>query len=129
MSKLFNKMYIKIDTYCFVDVFYKNPNKIKDLQLRITSVFTDAVYQNNPVYRCLQHEGPEKYQNILNFDEKENAKYEGSKEDILSAVISLNSVAKVGYKQCRFAFKCQNSCTSGMKRRDTALIFSLEDAS
>lgn len=94
--------------------------------MRVTPVFTDPVYQNDSVYRCLQHEGPDKNPHILTF-KKENVKYEGSKEERLSAVISLTSMATAVHKKIFFLFNCQNSCNSGIKRRQTALVFSLED--
>ncbi|XP_035732100.1 cellular tumor antigen p53-like [Vespa mandarinia] len=106
------------------------------LYLRTSMVFSLDQYRNDPVQRCHNHMAqsnrsnqdidPRIIKHVVRCTDPLSM-YEENNEH-LSIVTPLRT-PQVGsqYVQMYFKFFCKNSCTSGMNRRPTELVFTLED--
>lgn len=137
-SSELRKAYIKMEKAFIVRVSYNNDILMNqtpsNLFLRIMAFFTDPEDSHMPVRRCLNHQKndtDDRKNHIFKIIQPQEAQYEGSEEkvnyqDRLSIKIPMDSRSCRVEKPIGMEFLCQNSCTSGINRRCTALIFALE---
>jgi len=141
-SSELKKVYIKMNKTFIVNVSFNNEqlfnSTYKSLFLRIVPVFLAPEDNHLMVNRCLNHQSSQnesendhlKY-HIAVCKQPSNAQYEG-KFDAINYGDRLSIKIPMANTQCRveetigLEFLCQNSCTSGINRRCTAMIFALE---
>lgn len=108
------------------------------LFLRTELVYTLDEHKNDPVRRCLNHVALENYVNqtmnpdrikhVVHCVNHANSMYI-EKNEHLSVLTPLGAPeAGSQYVPMCFKFFCKNSCPSGMNRRATKLLFTLEDS-
>lgn len=106
--------------------FHQQPS---NLYLRIIPVFTEPEDHHVPVNRC-KHHSSDINPHILAC-KNQAARHDGETSETnygrrLCAIIPLSSRAPEVTDNITLEFYCQNSCATGINRRATALIFSLE---
>ncbi|KAI4504705.1 hypothetical protein M0802_000255 [Mischocyttarus mexicanus] len=133
-SQSLKKVYINMEQTLPVR-FKWNPT-LDGLYLRISMVFSLDQYRNDPVQRCHNHMAtsnrsnqdidPRVIKHVVRCLDPMSMYEENN--DHMSVVTPLRTPqAGSQYVQLYFQFFCKNSCTSGMNRRPTELIFTLED--
>lgn len=115
---------------------WENCQGQESLWLRSTMVFSHDQYRNEPVIRCHNHMASENRTNI-NIDQRQlqhvvrcaNPTSQYQERGGHLSVLTPLGVPEAGcdYVPLNFQFLCKNSCNSGMNRRPTELIFTLED--
>lgn len=134
------KIFIKMNSPMTIDVAFFCPD-VEVLFLRAMILFDNVNEMHLPVKRCANHsatknnDGPDS-KHILKCLHH-YAKYEGNEEgrvfkDRLSVVVPLENAMKDEDRNCStlaisYEFACQNSCTSGINRKSTSIVFTLED--
>jgi hypothetical protein len=134
-SSLLNKVFVKIDTALNVYpvIVCSNQNVDQELFVRAMIVYSSQNDLPEPVKKCPNHR--EKYsamdnpEHILKCD-NEGSIYWGNEngrlfEEKLAVLIPMKNIAS--NEPLKFTFTCQNSCSGGMNRKSTSLIFTLED--
>ncbi|XP_043506033.1 cellular tumor antigen p53 [Polistes fuscatus] len=133
-SQSLKKVFINMEQTLPIRFIWDPPEN--GLYLRTSMVFSLDQYRNDPVHRCHNHMASSNPSN-QNINQEivrhvvrcsdPSSMYEDNK-DHLSVITPLHT-PQVGsqYVQLYFQFFCKNSCTSGMNRRPTELVFTLED--
>ncbi|XP_015176362.1 PREDICTED: cellular tumor antigen p53 [Polistes dominula] len=134
-SQILKKVYINMEQT--LPIRFKWDPPVDGLFLRTTMQFSLDQYKNDPVHRCHNHMAMTNNSNqdvnpgIVKHVVRclEPASMYEDNNDHLSVITPLRT-PQVGsqYVQLYFQFFCKNSCTSGMNRRPTELVFTLEDA-
>ncbi|EZA55570.1 Tumor protein p73 [Ooceraea biroi] len=110
--------------------------------LRAMMAFKPEQYKNDPVMRCLNHMAasnpvnqnmdPEKIKHVVHCVTHDHCTRYDETNGFLSTITKLGApkLTRQGlqYEKMCFKFTCTNSCTGGMNRRHTELIFTLENA-
>jgi tumor protein p63 len=134
-STKLNKAYVKINSYLNIYPKYEVQNPNEEIFLRAMIVYTSQNEINEPVTKCPNHrdqakrENVDKPEHILRCPTKDTL-YLGTEDgklfrDKLSIRIPMKNVAC--NEPIKLLFTCQNSCSSGMNRKSTSLIFTLEN--
>ena len=130
-SPKLNKVFVKINTDLSVYVNYNNKTN-EDLFIRAMIVYTSPNDLAEPVKKCPNHReksGPNYAEHILTCSVPETM-YHGCDtgklfKDKLALLVPLTSV--IQGEPLKFQFSCQNSCSGGMNRKMTSIIFTLEN--
>lgn len=135
-STKLNKVFVKINTTLNVTANYKVVDPSVQLFIRAMIVYTSANNLSEPVMKCPNHleqskrEKLEYPEHILrcstietHYIGTEGGKYFNEKYAIL---IPMCAVA--ANEPLKLQFTCQNSCSGGMNRKMTSIVFTLEDA-
>lgn len=134
-STKLNKVFVKINSHFNIYPKYEVQNRGEELFLRCMIVYTSPNEINEPVSKCPNHrdqakrENIDKPEHILRCSTKDTA-YVGKEDgklfrDKLAIVIPMKNVAV--NEPIKLSFTCQNSCSSGMNRKATSLVFTLEN--
>lgn len=110
---------------------------INGLFLRTQMVYVLEQYRSEPVLRCHNHMAilnkgnfdtdPSAHRQVIRCVDR-NSTYEESQPGHLSIRTPLGTPdVGTAYVPVHYKFLCKNSCTSGMNRRATEMIFTLED--
>lgn len=131
-STKLNKVFVKINTTLNVHASYKivEPNQV--LFVRAMIVYTSNNDLAEPVMKCPNH----KAQSIIAYPEHilrctvPSTQYVGVENgklfiDKLAVFIPMNEIAH--NEPLKLVFTCQNSCSGGMNRKMTSIIFTLEN--
>lgn len=131
-SAALNKVFVKINTPLNVYPTFNRHKPNVHLFIRAMLVYSSQNDIPEPVKKCPNHK--EQHSSVAFPDhiltcENIGACYEGIEggkvfKDRLSVVVPLQNVA--ANEPLKLTFTCQNSC-SGMNRKSTSLIFTLED--
>lgn len=105
---------------------------LEGLSLRTAMAYKLEQYRNDPVRRCYNHMAstnvvnqnmdPQRIKHVVHCDHSPSIYVE--KDEHLSIVTPL---PRASYMPMCYRFLCKNSCPSGMNRRPTELVFTLED--
>lgn len=126
------KVFIKMKQIFTISISYTNPSlKLIPLFLRISPIFTEPEEQQNAVKRCLNHPTNDSQKPHILWCNHQSAQYQGDLEKVnyierLSILVPLGSNLYKVNESIGFEFHCQNSCSSGINRRSTAMVFALE---
>lgn len=133
-SQKLNKVFVKIDKDLNVYVNFNVVDPLEELFIRAMIVYTSPNDLAEPVKKCPNHRSranpyhahPE---HILTCS-VQGTSYIGSETgklfgDKLACLIPLNAI--VQNEPLKFQFSCQNSCSGGMNRKMTSVIFTLEN--
>lgn len=130
-----DKVFIKMEKTLPLRFTWDPPTE--GLYLRTAMVFMLEQYRSDPVRRCHNHMAPTNIVN-QNMDEHRikhvvhcvnhsSSIYE-EKNEHLSILTPLNTPEPGSlYVPVCYKFLCKNSCSSGLNRRPTELVFTLED--
>lgn len=136
-----NRIYVHISKQ-FALEFNWNFEEAKNygsMFVRATLLFSDNSYSQQRVLRCVQHlhgsqeVEPQIVDHVLRSDRPygtEGVFYTGSKdvENIwLSVLVMFNSTDNIQSFNHAFRLECKNSCSTGINRRNTEIMFTLED--
>lgn len=134
------KIFIKMNSPMTIDVAFTATTEF--LFLRAMILFDNVNEMHLPVKRCANHSASSKNNDVPDAKHilkclHHYAKYEGNEEgrvfkDRLSVVVPLENAVKdedrnVSSLAISYEFACQNSCTSGINRKSTSIVFTLED--
>jgi len=107
------------------------------LFLRTKLVFAYEQHKNDPVRRCPNHVAstnyvnqtmdPERIKHVVHCVNHASSIYQEEDEHLSVLTPLCTPEAGSQYVPMCFKFFCKNSCTSGMNRRETELVFTLED--
>lgn len=107
------------------------------LFLRTRLAYVYEQHKNDPVKRCPNHVAPTNYINqnmlperikhVVHCVNHASSIYEEENEHLSVLTPLCTPEAGSQYVPMCFKFFCKNSCTSGMNRRETELVFTLED--
>lgn len=132
-STKLNKVFVKINTALNVHASYKiaEPNQV--IFVRAMIVYTSNNDLAEPVMKCPNHKAQSNVadpQHILRctvpttqYVGVENGKLFYEK---LAVIIPMNEIAH--NEPLKLVFTCQNSCSGGMNRKMTSIIFTLENS-
>lgn len=132
------RLYIKIKTPITVNVSYFPTNHNERMFLRAMMIFSSPQEMHLPVHRCAHHCIPnvseEQGMNIMK-SVHQSCQYNGHKDgttfgDRLSVVIPIDYRIDENGKVTEtfvYEFGCQNSCSTGINRKATSIVFTLED--
>lgn len=133
-SPKLSKVYIKMDTPLNVYPTFNAQGLSADkFFIRAMIVYSSQNDLPEPVVKCPNHRAKGSQTNpdhILNCGNRAGVLYVGDPtgkifSERLAVIINMGSVAS--NEPLRFEFSCQNSCSGGMNRKLTTLIFTLED--
>ena len=139
-SRLFstnlNKAFVKINTFLNIYVKYTVIDSNQPLFIRAMVVYQQTNDFTEPVRKCTNHRDRSMHEN-LPFPEHvlrcsaQDTEYIGTEmgklfQDKLALRIPLIKVATG--EPLKLQFTCQNSCSGGMNRRYTSVIFTLENS-
>lgn len=133
------KLFIKMNAKMTIGVSYREQCRNEPLYLRSMIIFSKPAEMHLPVHRCANHRAPNASQemaaNIIKINDPK-ALYVGSENgetfrERLSVVVPMETVTtdengKV-VQSVALEFGCQNSCSSGINRRPTSIVFTLEN--
>jgi hypothetical protein len=127
-SAKLNKIFIKTKYDLNISTVFDNPAN-EPLFLRAMLVPTHIEKAKDSLVLCPNHRQNQPDLHILRCT-KEDCTYEGTENgyythDRLSVVAPLSNMAS--NEPLCFQFLCQNSCTGGINRRSTSIIFTLEN--
>ncbi|CAH1730611.1 unnamed protein product [Chironomus riparius] len=127
-----NKVFVKINTPLNVYPAFVRYDVNAELFIRAMIVYSSQNDLPEPVKKCPNHK--EKYtgcfaDHILRCDNTESV-YRGNEngkvfEEKLAVLVPMKNIAS--NEPLKLTFTCQNSCSGGMNRKSTSLIFTLED--
>lgn len=134
------KLYVKMNSKMTITTSYHQQNPNDQLLVRAMIIFSNPAEMNTPVKRCANHrltgnESDAKNASILKVNDPK-AEYHGQEDgqtfsERLSVVVPLESnelddrgriTQNIGLE-----FGCQNSCVSGINRKPTSIVFTLEN--
>ncbi|CRK88703.1 CLUMA_CG002347, isoform A [Clunio marinus] len=132
-SPKLHKVFVKINTSMHVNVKFENVDPSRKLFVRAMIVYSSPNEFAEPVKKCPNHRDQS---NNLNSPEhilrspashtvyigKEEGKLFGEK---LAILVSQDDL--VAGEPLKLQFTCQNSCSGGMNRKSTSIIFTLEN--
>lgn len=132
-STKLNKVFVKINTALNVHASYKivEPNQV--LYVRAMIVYTSNNDLAEPVMKCPNHKAQSNIadpEHILRCTVP-TTQYVGVENgklfmDKLAVIVPMNEIAH--NEPLKLIFTCQNSCSGGMNRKMTSIIFTLENA-
>lgn len=132
-STKLNKVFVKINTALNVHASYKIVEPNQELYVRAMIVYTSNNDLAEPVMKCPNHKAQSNVtdpQHILRctvattqYVGVENGKLFYEK---LAVIVPMNEIAH--NEPLKLIFTCQNSCSGGMNRKMTSIIFTLENA-
>lgn len=127
-----NKIFVKINTPLNVYPAFVRQDVNAELFIRAMIVYSSQNDLPEPVKKCPNHK--EKYtgcyaDHILRCDNNGSV-YKGNEngkvfEEKLAVIVPMKNIAS--NEPLKLIFTCQNSCSGGMNRKSTSLIFTLED--
>lgn len=136
------KLFIKMNSKMTFGVSYREVNRNEGLWLRAMIVFIKPAEMPSAVKRCANHrtstasiENPSMTASIIKINDPK-AMYLGTEngETFFERLSVLVPMEKVAYDEdgkvvnsVGVEFGCQNSCSSGINRRPTAIVFTLEN--
>lgn len=134
-SPQLNKVFVKIDTPMNVYPVFNTGGSSKDnFFIRAMIVYTSQNDLPEPVVKCPNHrernqrEFPDHILHCVNsgtavtYVGMPNGKVFGER---LAVVVNMGKIAS--NEPLKIEFSCQNSCSGGMNRKSTTLVFTLED--
>lgn len=132
-SAKLNKVFVKIDNHLNVYISYQ-PLDNQVLFVRSMIVYTSKDDETEPVRKCANHRA--KQANIMLHPdhilrcEAPETQYVGREDgklfrDKLAIVIPMSAIAS--NEPLKLQFTCQNSCSGGINRKLTSLVFTLEN--
>lgn len=131
------KLFIKMNSKMTIQVSYREQYRGEQLHLRGMILFAMAAEMHLPVKRCANHRSPNDplMANILKINDPK-ASYLGKENgqtfaERLSVVVpvengTFDDNGKIT-QTISLEFGCQNSCSSGINRRPTVIVFTLEN--
>lgn len=133
-------LFVKVGQPLTAIISYKRKPQEGNLFVRLMPIYTALSDCRLPVNRCQNHKQSCKTavkEHLVHCYGHENACYVGKEEgenfkDRLAIVVPLKKACAgmqetVVKEEICFSFGCLNSCSSGINRRPTALIFTLEN--
>ncbi|XP_020288392.1 cellular tumor antigen p53 isoform X2 [Pseudomyrmex gracilis] len=137
-SKSLDKLFIKMEKIVPMRFHWEQILNPLGLYIRTKMVYKVEQYRNEPVRRCHNHMAPTYHINqkldpsvlpyVVHCVNHRGASYEVH-DNHLSILTQLGSYEPgTQYEPMCFQFLCKNSCPSGMNRRPTELLFTLEDS-
>jgi len=132
-STKLNKVFVKMNNHFHVTPKYKMIDPDCELFVRAMIVYSSNNDLAEPVRKCPNHKDQTRddgnKDHILRCSVGAT-EYVGNKAgktfgDRLAVVIPLNAIAS--NEPLKLEFTCQNSCSGGMNRKSTTLVFTLED--
>lgn len=132
-STKLNKVFVKINTYLNVHASYTNVDENQQLFVRAMIVYTSANDLAEPVKKCPNHReqsGVEYPEHILRCAMSQSPHYVGTEfgkffKDKLAILIPMGAIAS--NEPLKLLFTCQNSCSGGINRKATSIVFTLEN--
>lgn len=131
-SSSLNKVFVKMNTPMNVyPKFNSGGNMLESFTIRAMIVYTSQNDLPEPVSKCPNHkQGQGELADHILRCTNQGAKYVGNSAgklfaDKLAFTINMGTIAS--NEPLTLQFTCQNSCSGGMNRRSTSLIFTLED--
>jgi hypothetical protein len=133
-SSPLNKVFVKIDTPLNVYPTFNTAGHNKDnFFIRAMIVYTAQNDLPEPVVKCPNHRERSQKEfpdHILHCASSEGVTYSGIPNgklfgERLSFVVAMEKIASNA--PLKIEFSCQNSCSGGMNRKSTTLVFTLED--
>lgn len=134
------KIFIKMSSTMNINISYIPPPQGSQLYLRAMILFSNTDQMHLPVKRCANHrESDSKDNHVLNHHILRclhpSSFYRGFEDglffqDRLCAMVPLCSPTNedgLAQEAIGLEFVCQNSCTSGINRRSTSIMFTLEE--
>lgn len=139
------KLFIKMNAMLSMNVSYTPQTANEQMYLRVMILYTSSAEMHMPVTRCNNHRiatpvmDPSDYAkaNSIMKVTHPKVKYEGSDSgttygERLSIVVPIDQAlfdadTNRVTESIRLEFGCQNSCSSGINRRATTMVFTLED--
>lgn len=132
-SQKLNKVFVKINTALSVYLKYDIVDIQQPLFVRAMIVYTSCNDIADPVKKCPNHCSQSKTSNpehILRclFDETQYWGSDSGKLFIerLAVIIPMSAIAS--NEPLKLIFTCQNSCSGGMNRKATSIVFTLENS-
>ena len=133
-SKL-NKVFVKLGSAMNVYISYTTFDMNTDVFVRAMIVYSNHDDLNEPVKKCPNHKEqslgcpPEIIPHILKCAVPET-QYKGVENGVkfnerIAIVVPMKSLAD--NQPLKLEFTCQNSCSGGMNRKMTSIVFTLED--
>lgn len=133
-SKL-NKVFVKLGSAMNVYISYTTFDMNTDVFVRAMIVYSNHDDLNEPVKKCPNHKEqslgcpPEIIPHILKCAVPET-QYKGVENGVkfnerIAIVVPMKSLAD--NEPLKLEFTCQNSCSGGMNRKMTSIVFTLED--
>lgn len=131
-STKLNKVFVKINTFLSVHAKYTVIDPDQSLYVRAMIVYSSPNELAEPVKKCPNHrsQSTQDYpEHVLRCEVKET-EYVGEEEgklfkNKLALRIPMNAVAS--NEALKLTFSCQNSCSGGMNRKMTSIVFTLEN--
>ncbi|XP_070490584.1 cellular tumor antigen p53 [Chironomus tepperi] len=131
-SASLNKVFVKINTPLNVYPAFIRQNINSDLYIRAMIVYSSQNDLPEPVKKCPNHKEKSNdchADHILRCDNSGSI-YSGIEngkvfEEKLAVIVPMKSIAS--NEPLKLTFTCQNSCSGGMNRKSTSLVFTLED--
>lgn len=137
-----SKLFIKMGSRMTINLSYREQSRNEQLFLRAMIIFSKPAEMHLPVKRCANHRvlnqqnaEPQMLSSILKINDPK-AHYIGTEEgqtfqERLSVVIPIDNYnydenGKIA-QSVGLEFGCQNSCSSGINRRPTSIVFTLEN--
>lgn len=133
VSSKLNKLYVDMDK---VVPFQIHWDGTPGLYVRALMMFTLADHMKNPVKRCITHKDKDNPMNT-HYEHSEhvlatgndNAEYNMDQQSKRYSVkVPLHLQQGCNYALVNYKFMCKTSCTGGLNRSPTDVIFTLEDA-
>lgn len=131
-STKLNKVFVKINTILNVQTNFKIVNPARELFVRAMIVYSSQNDLAEPVKKCPNHRESSQQpfpEHILRctIDQTAYTGVENGKlfKDKLAILIPMTAVAS--NEPLKLQFTCQNSCSGGMNRKMTSIVFTLED--
>lgn len=131
-SNKLNKVFVKINSPLNVYISYKKLQPQEQLFIRAMIVYTSLNEIAEPVKKCPNHKESSRdtySEHILRCAVQETI-YVGLEsgklfKDKLAVFIPMSAIAS--NEPLKLQFTCQNSCSGGINRKATAIVFTLED--
>lgn len=130
-----DKVFIKMEKVLPMRFTWEPP--MSGLYLRTTMVFMLEQYRSDPVRRCHNHMAstnpinlnmdPQRIKHVVHCVNHASSIYQERNEHLSILTPLCTPEAGSQYMPVSFKFLCKNSCPSGLNRRPTELVFTLED--
>ncbi|XP_072749129.1 cellular tumor antigen p53 isoform X2 [Anoplolepis gracilipes] len=134
-SETLDKVYIKMEKVLPMRFTWEPP--LSGLYLRTAMVFMLEQYRSDPVKRCHNHMAPtnpinqnmepQKIKHVVHCVNHASSIYQEKNEHLSILTPLCTPEAGSQYVPVSFKFLCKNSCVSGLNRRPTELVFTLEN--
>ncbi|XP_050460804.1 cellular tumor antigen p53 [Cataglyphis hispanica] len=134
-SEALDKVFIKMEKVLPMRFTWEPP--LSGLYLRTAMVFMLEQYRSDPVKRCHNHMAPtnpinhnidpQRIKHVVHCVNHASSIYQERNEHLSILTPLCTPEAGSQYVPVSFKFLCKNSCASGLNRRPTELVFTLED--